>query len=318
MFSTQYSGKVINVCITLIVLIDNIAGRYLSMGSKSTEDLLDLIEKRALENKARVAIGVRNPSPKMLKSARDAHETGYAHVLLVGNKKEIEYIGTELDIIGTNDPEKTLGDLLKSGYVDAAVRGTAGASGTLTHLKKILNQENLHRIALLQTSEGTPFFLAPVGIDEGNKLADKIEFIKLGVEYIRRFNIEPVVGILSGGRLGDLGRNLRVDQTLAEGDFIVNRIRELGVEAKHHTILIEDAIKEANFILAPDGISGNLIFRTLVFLGGGDGLGAPILMDDYVFVDTSRVGGHYTKAIMLASALVEKHDVQLVMEKQQQ
>ncbi|MDY0387254.1 MAG: methanogenesis marker protein Mmp4/MtxX [Methanolobus sp.] len=288
------------------------------MGSKSTEDLLDLIEKRALENKARVAIGVRNPSPKMLKSARDAHETGYAHVLLVGNKKEIEYIGTELDIIGTNDPEKTLGDLLKSGYVDAAVRGTAGASGTLTHLKKILNQENLHRIALLQTSEGTPFFLAPVGIDEGNKLADKIEFIKLGVEYIRRFNIEPVVGILSGGRLGDLGRNLRVDQTLAEGDFIVNRIRELGVEAKHHTILIEDAIKEANFILAPDGISGNLIFRTLVFLGGGDGLGAPILMDDYVFVDTSRVGGHYTKAIMLASALVEKHDVQLVMDKQQQ
>ena len=238
------------------------------MGSKSTENLLDLIEKRALENKARVAIGVRNPSPKMLKSARDAHEAGYAHVLLVGSKKEIERIGTELEIIGTNDPERTLGDLLKSRYVDAAVRGTAGASGTLTHLKNILNQENLHRIALLQTNEGIPFFLAPVGIDEGNKLADKVEFIKLGVEYIRRFNIEPVVGILSGGRLGDLGRNLRVDQTLAEGDFIVNRIRELGVEAKHHTILIEDAIKEANFILAPDGISGNLIFRTLVFLGG--------------------------------------------------
>ncbi len=288
------------------------------MGSKSTENLLDLIEKRALQNKARVAIGVRNPSPKMLKSARDAHEAGYAHVLLVGNKKEIDEIGTELEIIGTNDPERTLGDLLKSGYVDAAVRGTAGASGTLTHLKKILNQENLHRIALLQTSEGTPFFIAPVGIDEGNKLADKIEFIKLGVEYIRRFNIEPVVGILSGGRLGDLGRNLRVDQTLAEGDFIVNRIRELGIDAKHHTILIEDAIKEANFILAPDGISGNLIFRTLVFLGGGDGLGAPILMDDYVFVDTSRVGGHYTKAIILASALVEKSDKQPTTDKQQQ
>ncbi len=288
------------------------------MGSKSTENLLELIEKRALENKARVAIGVRTPSPKMLKSATDAHEAGYAHVLLVGSKKEIERIGTELEIIGTNDPERTLGDLLKSRYVDAAVRGTAGASGTLTHLKNILNQENLHRIALLQTSKGIPFFLAPVGIDEGNKLADKVEFIKLGVEYIRRFNIEPVVGILSGGRLGDLGRNLRVDQTLAEGDFIVNRIRELGVEAKHHTILIEDAIKEANFILAPDGISGNLIFRTLVFLGGGDGLGAPILMDDYVFVDTSRVGGHYTKAIMLASALVEKHELQPVMDKQQQ
>jgi putative methanogen marker protein 4 len=278
------------------------------MGSKSTENLLGLIEKRALQNRARVAIGVRNPNPKMLKSARDAHAAGYAHVMLVGNKKEIEEIGTDLEIVGTNDPERTIGDLLKSRYVDAAVRGTAGASQTLSHLKKILNQENLHRIALLQTNEGTPFFIAPVGIDEGNELADKINFIKLGVEYIRRFDIEPVVGILSGGRLGDLGRNSRVDQTLAEGDFIVNRIKEQGIEAKHYTILIEDAIKEANFILAPDGISGNLIFRTLVFLGGGYGFGAPILMDDYVFVDTSRVGGHYTKAIMLASALVDKEN----------
>ena len=79
----------------------------------------------------------------------------------------------------------------------------------------------------------------------------------------------------------------------------------MGVNITNYNILIEDAIKEANFILAPDGISGNLIFRTLVFLGGGDGVGAPVLMDDYVFVDTSRVGGHYTKAIMLASALVD-------------
>ncbi len=275
---------------------------------KSTEGLLELIEKRALNNRARVAIGVRDPSPKMLKSAADAHNAGYAHVLLVGDKREIETIGTDLEIIGANDPEKTLVDLLDSRYIDAAVRGTAGASLTLAHLKKTLRQENLRRIALLQTSDGSPFFIAPVGIDEGNELADKIEFIKRGVEYIRRFEIEPVVGILSGGRIGDIGRNPRVDQTLAEGDFIVNRIREQGICAKHYTILIEDAIKEANFILAPDGISGNLIFRTLVFLGGGDGLGAPILMDEYVFVDTSRVGGHYTKAIMLASALVRDQE----------
>jgi len=276
------------------------------MGSKNTEGLLEIIEKKALENKARVAIGVRDPTPKMLKSAKDAQDAGYAHVVLIGDKQKIEAIGTDLEVIGTNDPEKVLGELLRSKYVDAAVRGTARASGTLSNLKRALNQDQLHRIALLLTAEGKPFFIAPVGIDEGDELADKINFIKLGVEHIRRFGIEPVVGVLSGGRLGDLGRNRRVDRTLADGDFIVNRIREIGIEAKHHTILIEDAIRESNFILAPDGISGNLIFRTLVFLGGGDGMGAPVLMDDYVFVDTSRVGGHYTKAIMLASALVDK------------
>jgi predicted methyltransferase MtxX (methanogen marker protein 4) len=95
-----------------------------------------------------------------------------------------------------------------------------------------------------------------------------------------------------------------VDRTLADADFLANRLNDAGIDAKHYTILIEDAIGESNFILAPDGISGNLIFRSLVFLGGGNGIGAPVLMDRHVFIDTSRVGGHYTLAIMLAAALV--------------
>jgi len=278
---------------------------WLNMGSKNTENLLDIIEKRSIANKARVAIGVRDPTEKMLASAEAAQDAGFAQVVLVGNKQEIEGIGTDLEIVDTDNPEKVLGDLLASKEVDAAVRGTAHASETLAHLKEVLGMEKLHRLALLTTNNEIPFFLAPVGIDEGNDVADKIEFIRLAVEHTRRFGIEPVVGILSGGRLGDLGRNRRVDRTMADADFVTNRVRELGITANHYTILIEDAIKEANFILAPDGVSGNLIFRTLVFLGGGDGIGAPVLMDDYVFVDTSRVGGHYTKAIMLASALVD-------------
>jgi len=77
---------------------------------------------------------------------------------------------------------------------------------------------------------------------------------------------------------------------------------DMGISAKNYSILIEDAIKDANLIIAPDGISGNLIFRTLVFLGGGNGFGAPVLMEK-VFVDTSRVKEDSARAIMLASAL---------------
>ncbi len=274
------------------------------MGSKNTENLLDIIEKRALENRAKVAIGIRNPTEKILMSAKAAQDAGFADVVLVGNKQEIEAIGTDLEIVDTDEPEKTIGDVLASGYVDAAVRGTARASGALSHLKEVLGIKKLHRLALLLDNYGNPFFLAPVGIDEGADNEDKIEFIRLGTEYISRFGIEPVVGILSGGRIGDIGRDEWVDRTISNAEFVTVRAQELGIAVNNYNILIEDAIKEANFILAPDGISGNLIFRTLVFLGGGDGIGAPVLMDDYVFVDTSRVGGHYTKAIMLASALV--------------
>jgi putative methanogen marker protein 4 len=277
----------------------------MDMVNNAMSALLGAIEIRALTNRARVAMGIREPTPKMLESAWKAQEKGYAQVVLVGNKKQINEIGTELEVIDTDNPEKTLVELLVSKQIDAAIRGTAKASGALVCLKKILGLKKVYRLALLLTADGKPFFLAPVGIDEGNTIADKLHMITLGAEYIRRFEIEPAVGVISGGRIGDIGRDRRVDRTLAEGEFIANRAVERGINAKHYTILIEDAIKESNFIVAPDGISGNLIFRTIAFLGGGDGLGAPVLMDDYVFVDTSRAGGHFTKAIMLASALAD-------------
>ena len=278
------------------------------MALLTTPDLVEVIRKKAIQNRARVAIGIRDPTKKIIISAEEAHDKGFADVILVGDEQKIGALGTHLEVVGTSEPEKVMVDILVSGYVDAAVRGTARASDTLAYLKRTLGMNKLHRVALLTTGNGTPFFIAPVGIDEGADLADKMEFARLGSEHIRRFGIEPVLGVLSGGRMGDLGRNSRVDHTLAEGEFIVNRLKEMGIKAKHYTILIEDAIKEANFILAPDGISGNLIFRTLVFLGCGDGMGAPVLMDKYVFVDTSRVGGHYTKAIMVAGALANMNN----------
>lgn len=273
------------------------------MSLLTTPDLVDIIRNKAIQNRAKVAIGIRDPTKKIISSAEEANDKGFAEVILVGDQQEILSLGTSLEVVGTDEPEKVMVDLLASGRVDAAVRGTARASETLSYLKKTLGMDKHHRVALLTTADGTPFFIAPVGIDEGEDLADKMEFARLGSEHIRRFGIEPLLGILSGGRLGDLGRNSRVDRTLADGEFMVNQLNIMGIKAKHYTILIEDAIKEANFLIAPDGISGNLIFRTLVFLGCGDGMGAPILMDKYVFVDTSRVGGHYTKAIMVAGAL---------------
>ena len=90
----------------------------------------------------------------------------------------------------------------------------------------------------------------------------------LGAEHISRLGISPMIGVLSGGRIEDIGRNILVDRTLADGELVANRAMKLGLNAKHYTILIEEAIKESNFIVAPDGISGNLIFRTVAFLGG--------------------------------------------------
>lgn len=258
------------------------------------------IHKKAVDNHARIALGIGSSTPKLLQSAALAEE--FADVVLVGDRQNINKIGTHLEVIHSDEPTRTIVDLLVKGDIDGAVRGTLSATSTLSYLKQALDMKSLYRIALLETPGGIPLFLAPVGIDEGGTREQKLEFIRRGVEHIRRFGIEPKVGLLSGGRFEDKGRDTYVDKTLEDADYVTNMAQLEGYDVKHYGILIEDAIGEADFILAPDGISGNLIFRTLVLVAGGYGYGAPVLMDK-VFVDTSRVGGHYTKAIMMASAL---------------
>lgn len=263
-------------------------------------NLLSEIERRAKLNHARIGLGVGIISENLIKSAEEARE--YAEVVLVGDEKEIKAAGTELEIIHSKEPEKKLVELLVQDEIEGAVRGTLSATKALSELKKAFKLTKLQRIALLETADGRPFFLAPVGIDEGNTVEDRIELIKRGVEHIERFGVRAKVGILSGGRFEDRGRDKRVDKTLEDAELVTKKLQEIGIDAENFSILIEDAIKEANFIIAPDGISGNLIFRTLIFLGGGHGYGAPVLVDK-VFVDTSRAKEDAARGIMLASAL---------------
>jgi len=74
------------------------------------------------------------------------------------------------------------------------------------------------------------------------------------------------------------------------------------VEAKHRGILIESC-RGDDIVIAPEGVSGNLIFRTLLLLCTASSYGAPVLMDK-VFVDSSRAREGFDGPVMLASAMV--------------
>jgi putative methanogen marker protein 4 len=187
------------------------------------------------------------------------------------------------------------------GEIDAAVRGSLPSAATLRALKDAAGVDRLLRIAILATREGKKFLLAPVGVDEGWTVADKLELVERGRELAARLGLGREVAILSGGRLGDVGRHPAVDRSLADAELVA---RLSG--AAHREILIEDAILTAGMILAPDGISGNLIFRTLVFLGGGRACGAPVVNIDRIFVDTSRASPDYSNALITASLLVKQ------------
>jgi putative methanogen marker protein 4 len=251
------------------------------------------LEARARENHARIGIGVWKGDAELISSLKGAEE--YADLLLVG---QIE-CQSDLEVQSSEEPWQELVRLLAAEEIDGAVRGNLPASRTMRALAGQF-EVRVRRLALLAIP-GWSFFLGPVGIDEGETISDRLSLVTEGAKFLKRLGIKPQVSVLSGGRLEDLGRSERVDKSLAEGELIASRARDHGIAARHRGILIESCLGD-DLIIAPEGISGNLAFRTMLFLCRARAFGAPVLMEE-VFVDSSRARGDFNGPIMLASAL---------------
>ena len=205
----------------------------------------------------------------------------------VGENKNIVEASKKVDFeVILTESEEDLVNMLLNKEVDAAVRGSLSSSKILSILKeKYLSK--IYRASFLETN-GQKFLFAPVGIDDGDNLKEKVKLIDLGAKFLLQLGVEPKIAVLSGGRPQDIGRSQKIDDSIAEGEHVTS-VTKSKYSIKHYFILIEDAIKDnVNFILAPDGISGNLIFRTLVFLGSGKSHGAVTLGINEIFIDTSR------------------------------
>lgn len=203
--------------------------------------------------------------------------------------------------------ESELVNALVEGKVQAAVRGGFSSHSFLKLLKGTLNVSKFHRLALLETVQGHQFFFAPVGIDEGRSLEEKHYFIKEGSVLLNTLGLTPRIGILSGGRVDDKGRDTLVDETIDLALKVVEIVKKQDeLEIENYNILIEEAIRDGcNLIMSSDGVSGNLIYRTLVHLGSGKSHGALYLGEENTIIDTSRVApkNEYVSAMIFASGM---------------
>ena len=260
------------------------------------------LEKLARTRRARIGIGIWNADAQLIASLQSATE--YADLLLVGDPCCCD---CSLDYVACKEPWKELVRLLAEGEIDGAVRGNLPAGRTMRAVAEQF-QIRVRRLALLELS-GWAFLLGPVGIDEGETVSDRLELLLGGAKFLQGMGVVPKGAVLSGGRMEDMGRCERVDRSLAEGELIAERAQEAGLEAKHKGILIESC-RGDDIVIAPDGICGNLIFRTLLLLCKAQSYGAPVLMDR-VFVDSSRARGGFDGPVMLASCMAgmrEKRD----------
>lgn len=138
--------------------------------------------------------------------------------------------------------------------------------------------EKIFRLAVFLTHKNRLIFAAPCGPDMNTDLADLEFCTKAGMQIMERLSIQPVTGIISGGRKGDLGRNETVDKTILNAEALQQQLEQKGIESKHYTILIEDAVKEANLLILPDSLSGEMILKTVAGIGEGREIGTILLL----------------------------------------
>jgi putative methanogen marker protein 4 len=252
------------------------------------------LQDRAEKTRARIGIGIWNPDRELIASLHSAER--FAELLVVGNVDE----SCPYEHLSTDEPWKELVRLLAKGEIDGAVRGNLPAGRTM----RALNEEfrlPVRRLALIELS-GWAFLLGPVGIDEGETAQDRLDLLLGGSRLLQNMGVLPRAAVLSGGRMEDRGRCERVDRSLLEGDQIAARALKAGIDAEHKGILIENC-RGDDVVIAPEGISGNLIFRTLMLLCGAQSYGAPVLWEEEIFIDSSRARNGFDGPVMLAGAM---------------
>lgn len=204
-----------------------------------------------------------------------------------------------------DDPEKLAEDL-SSGMIDAAIRGDMSSSILLPHIKRALKINVLERVVLMEPVGGKLFLLSPVGIDEGWTISQRFVLAVHSVDLAKKIGLGTKIAVMSGGRCEDYGRCKAVDRSIDDALTLVKMLQDKDYDAYHSQILIENAVKDADIVIAPEGIYGNLLFRSMHLIGNVLTLGAPIVNSDKVFIDTSRAKTDYRDSITLALKLTEK------------
>lgn len=205
----------------------------------------------------------------------------------------------EIKVARTNEE---LLEYIHNPEIDGVVRGSL-ESNIIMDLKK--EYPHIFRASILEINDHK-FMLAPVGIDECDTIRAKKVIVEECSRIVELAGFKPKIALLSGGRKQDKGRSPKIDQSIEECEQVVNDLKD-EYNIKHDYILLEEAIKDqANIIIAPDGIIGNIIFRSLVLVAGIKSYGALTLKQPNLFIDTSRsqsVEGYVNSIRLLVSII---------------
>jgi phosphate butyryltransferase len=293
--------------------------------------LESLIEKARTKGLKQLAVAVAEDED-VLNAVRKARSAGLIEPILVGNKEKIESIAkngelpiSDIEII--HEPDATQAcklavKLIAGGKASILMKGLVS---TNILMRAVLEKENgitcgnlLSHIAFFESPYYHKIFcVTDAAMNISPDFNEKVSILQNAVHIFHKLGVQtPRIGILAAvetvnpkmeatvhaAMLKAMNNRNQLDGCIIDGPFALDNA--VSKEAASHKGIISDVAGDIDILLAPDINSGNILYKSLTFLGGSvtaaiiTGATMPIVL-------TSRADSAKSKylSIALAAAL---------------
>ncbi|MCX7954540.1 MAG: bifunctional enoyl-CoA hydratase/phosphate acetyltransferase [Bacteroidales bacterium] len=290
---------------------------------------LNYFVERAKEGDLKKIVVAAAADETVLGAVYEAKKEGFVEPILIGNKKLIIEICLKLNISfsdsniidepNDNIAAKKAVQIIREGNADILVKGLISTS---TLLKAVLDKENgIRKGALLShlAFMESPYYhkllaIADGGVNIDPTFEEKVSIIENSVEAFHRLGVEcpkiAVVGAVEtvnpkmedtihAAMLTQMNRRKQIKGCLIDGPLAVDNA--VSKEAAQHKGIVSEVAGDADLILCPDIEAGNIMYKTMGFLGGCTS--AAIIVGAKVpIVLTSRADTEKSKLMSIALA----------------
>lgn len=292
---------------------------------KSLTTLLELAKQKGV---CRIVVAAA-ADKHVLDAIMTAKKEGFAEPILVGEKSIIESIAKEIgfdlsdvNIIDIADPYLASVEavsLIRNKKADILMKGLVG---TGPMLKAVLDKENglrkgasLSHVALFETQ----FYHKLLGVTDAAmnvapEFDEKVSLIKNAIEVFHKLGInEPKVAIIGAvetvnpkmeatvhaAMLTMMNRRKQIKGCIIDGPLALDNA--VSAESANHKGIVSDVAGDADLIVTPDINTGNVLYKSMNFLGGAT-TAAVIMGAKVPIVLTSRADSEKSKLMSIALA----------------
>ena len=292
---------------------------------------LSQLTQKAKNKQRRIVIVIAAAEDEsVLKSLQTAMQENIVTPILIGDKTEIEKVaksvGLNLDGIqivhnekGANVSAQIAVSIIKKGEADVLMKGNVN-TGAL--LKAVLDKENglrkggvLSHVAFFES----PYYhkllcVTDAAMNVAPDFDTKVHIVNNAVEACHKIGIDtPKVAVMAAvetvnpkmeatvhaAMMKTMSDRKQFKNCIVDGPLAIDNA--VDKRAAEHKGIVSDVAGDCDIILVPDIEAGNMLYKTLNFLGGATAAG--VIMGAAVpIVLTSRADREETKRLSVALA----------------